>query len=497
MVRAGGARLFRGSGRWSHGPAADLSADAAGCSELHRRLGRGVRSPIHLLVDLIEEDFQRETAPHVHGRSRRALLATRSARLFPGTPYVSARREGRMREGRRDDRVLFSAILRPERLEPWLDTLRGHEVAGIHSLPLVSAGLLPLLGAGEGRVLLVTENGGGHLRQTLFEDGRLALSRLATLPPGKPAERAERAAAEVERLVHHLGRSGYPANGLRFRLVGSAPLLAAVRGLATPQGLADGLVDAATVERRLGCPSRPRSVERGDASPGGCDRLFARLALSRRAPNHYAPPSVLAVHRTKHAGRTLQATGLAMFLAGAAWSGSAWHRSGDLAGAAERLEREAAGIEARYRAERRPESRVGSEDLRLAVETAKRLDRRRARALPVLRTISEALGGFPDLELERLEWFEISEREGWPAPPRDGAPRERFRIIHLRGRVKPFGGYYRAAADEVFRFAERLEAMPRLSAVDVTDLPHDRMGRDLLRTEAGFEIRVVVDAGDG
>ena len=95
-----------------------------------------------------------------------------------------------MTEGRRDDRILFSAIVRPERIEPWLDALRGHEVAGIHSLPMVSAGLLPLLGAEAGRVLLATESGEGHLRQTFFEDGRLVLSRLAPLPSGEPADRA-------------------------------------------------------------------------------------------------------------------------------------------------------------------------------------------------------------------------------------------------------------------------------------------------------------------
>ena len=226
--------------------------------------------------------------------------------------------------------------------------------------------------------------------------------------------------------------------------------------------------------------------------------MFAYLALDRRPPNHYAPAAVLAVHRTKQAGRALKAAGLAVLLGGAAWSAAAWHRAEDLAAAAKAHAREAAGIEARYRAERRPASKVGSDDLRLAVETAERLGEHRLGALPVLRTISEALGGFPDLEIESLEWFEISEREGWPGPPREDAPRERFRVVHLRGRVEPFTGHYRAATDEVFRFADGLEAMPRLSGVDVTDLPHDQHGGDRRRPpEAGFEIRMVLDAGGG
>ena len=497
MVRAGGARLFRGSRR-TLGPAADFAADEAGYTGLRQHLERIAPLPIHLLVDLVEEDFQRETAPHVRGPARRTVLATRSARLFPGTPYVSARREGRMPEGRRDDRVLFSAIVRPERIDPWLDALRGHEVAGIHSLPIASAELLPHLEAGAGPILLVTESGDRNLRQTFFEDGRLTLSRLATLPPGEPADRAQRIVAEVERLVHHLGRSGRSTKELGFRFVGAGSLLAAIRDSSLPHETAEGLVDTAAVERRLGGRSRGRTEERADGSGGGCDRMFARLVLSCRLPDHYAPATVLAVRRTTQTGRTFKAAGLAMFLTGTAWSGAAWHRSDDLASAVEALEREAAGIEARYRAERLPESKAGPDALRLAVETAQRLDAHRVRALSVLRPVSAALAGFPDLEIDSLEWFEASDRGEWPDPQRTDALRERFRVVHLRGRVEPFSGHYRAAADEVFRFADGLEATPGLSGVDITDLPQDRGGRGRQRrTEAGFEMRMVLDARDG
>ena len=73
-----------------------------------------------------------------------------------------------MPEGRRDDRVLLSAVVRPERLEPWLDVLQAlaAPVAGVHSLPLVSARLLPHLDTGAGTALLVTQSGEQGLRQT-------------------------------------------------------------------------------------------------------------------------------------------------------------------------------------------------------------------------------------------------------------------------------------------------------------------------------------------
>ena len=505
VVRAGGVRLYRGSLR-TLAPAGEFAAEEMGYAGLRRALERDPPRLVHVLVDLIEEDFRHETAPHVIGRGRRAVLATRSARLFPGAPYVSTRREGRAPEGRRDDRVLFSAVVRPERLRPWLEALHGYEVAGVHSLPLVSARLLPLLGAEAGRVLLVTASGGGDLRQTFFEDGRLTLSRLAPLPPGDTGDRARRIVDEVERLVQHLDRSGRSAEELRVRLVGDAGLLAAVREAEGPRELSEGLVDTLALERRIGRRPGRRPLRRSEARAGagecadpdsGCDRMFARLALRRRLPNHYAPAETLAPRRIRQAGRALAAAGLAVLVVGIVWSGAAWRRADDLASASAAAARQAQGYEARFRSERRPRSRVAPDDLRLAVETAQRLDAGRVGALPVLRAVSEALAGAPDLVPESLEWLEPSERDGWPDLPDERAPRERFRVVLLRGRVEPFDGHHRGAADEVFRFADGLEADPRWRDVDVTDLPREPgEGGRRYGPEAGFALRMVLDVRD-
>lgn len=497
VVRAGGARLFRGA-RPTNPPALDFAADATGFAEFRRILTRTSPPPIHLLVDVVEEDFQREAVPHVLGRARREVTATRRARLFHGTPYVSARREGRFAQGRRDDRILFSAIVRPERIEPWLDALRGQRVAGVHSLPIASAGLLPLLGAEEGRVLLVTESGERDLRQTCFEDGYLSSSRLAALPPADSSERVQGILTEVERFVHHLDRTVGAAQELEIRLVADECLLTAIRKVARPGRLVEGLVDTVAVERRLA-----RSGQAGSDVPSGgpglaCDRLFVRLALSAPPPNHYGPAAVLAVHRATQAARALKVAGVSILVAGAAWSGFSWQRSAAIDATTEGLVREARSREERYHAERPPEAEVALQELRLAVETAQRLDANRVRALPILQSVSEAFSESPVLQLDSLEWFEISEQEGWPDRSDDDTPRERFRNVSLRGRVEPFDGYFRAAAEEVFRLAERLEAVPRMSRVEVLEVPQETGGKAYRQGRiAGFEMRMVVNAGSG
>ena len=532
LVRSGGIRVFRGrstrgargAGRAPGGPPIrGFPADEAGRAEFGRLLARAAPPPIHVLVDVIEEDFHREAVPHVFGRSRRAVLAARSARWFRDTPFVSARREGRTKEGRRDDLVRFSAVVRPERIAPWLDVLREHDapVAGVHSLPVLSACLLPPAGAGAGEALLVTPSGERELRQTFFEDGRLILSRVAPLPPEDgPGHRAPGIAAEIERFRAHLERSRRFPEGLKVRLIGEEPLLAGLReAMGEGRGGMDvGFVEAREVGRRLGLRLPERAVGGGSLAENGeaVDRLFADLVLRRPPPNDYAPAAVLAAYRTRCAARGLAAAGAALLMGGAAWGALAWSHSFHLAAAAEASSREARDYEQRRLRERLPESKAAPGDVRLAVETARRLDARRGRALPVFRAVSGVLAGFPDLRLQALEWHEVSDRDKWAGPPGgpsddlpggppgeasdgdapSGSPSwERFRILRLRGRLEPFDGHYRSAADEVFRFAEALDAAPRLGRVEVLEVPQDpgRTGSYRGPRTAGFEIGALLD----
>lgn len=217
--------------------------------------GAGVRtkSPIHVLVDLVEEDFRLENVPHIIdiiGRSRRTMLGLRGRRLFPDISHIHALRRGRVdptggeagrsRPGRRDDIVLFSAIVRPECLDPWLDLLHECDIplVGVSSLPLASEALLRLPGfidllrsseheflsgpdakkalmavsskssqAIADRMLLVSESGSLALRQSFFKKGRLVMSRLAALPKGEISLRGRRAMEEIKRFYRHLQRS--------------------------------------------------------------------------------------------------------------------------------------------------------------------------------------------------------------------------------------------------------------------------------------------------
>ena len=68
-----------------------------------RYLRQTPNSPIYIMVDVFEEEYRRETIPHVFGPDRQALLSRKQDRLFRDTPYTYTQTQGREEEGRRDE----------------------------------------------------------------------------------------------------------------------------------------------------------------------------------------------------------------------------------------------------------------------------------------------------------------------------------------------------------------------------------------------------------
>ena len=208
-----------------------FSADEEGFAEFARYVGRYPDEAASIVAGVVEEEFREAAIPHVLGRDRRALLRARAAKLFPEARYVHATRLGRARDGRRDDRVLFSAITRPGVLAPWLAPIARHAVplAGICSPAALTGTMLKAIGAGGDHVLVVSLQSGGGLRQTCFRRGRLRLSRLAVMPDPVGGRVGAHVLTEIARTCRYLDslrpesrRSGdRPSGGSRTEEDGS------------------------------------------------------------------------------------------------------------------------------------------------------------------------------------------------------------------------------------------------------------------------------------
>ena len=496
-----------------------FDADEEGIARFTRYLGQCPADVTCLVADVVE-DFREETVPHVFAWDRPALLRARAARAFPDAPCVHSARLGREAEGRRDDRVLFSAITRPEALAPWLAPMarQGVPLAGICSPAMLTGPMLKAIGAGGGHVLVVSLQSGGGLRQTCFRRGQLRLSRLAAMPGLVPGGFGSHVLAEVERtcryldglhpaadesrLEVHVLSHGEPLDELRRALRRDAG--GGVRGECT-------LVDLAAVARRLG-------MRRWGGEPVA-DRLFVHVLAKRRAPpNHYATPAETRRFSMLRARSLLNAASAGLVAGGCLLGGAAFLEGVIAGGHARALALQATLYERRYREARAELPPVPAEpaELERVVSAARALRSRRAGPVDLFERVGHALAGFPRVRIDRLSWragdgVQASAGDGGsggdghraaPAsaggePRRD--PGARLRIALVGARIEPFDGDHRAALDTIRGFAGTLAALPGVEHVEVVKLPLDLSPERTLSGEAGtsagaaeFEIRVAL-----
>lgn len=168
-------------------------------------LGTHRTSLFYLLADVTDESFQLEDIPYVQGRDRNALITRRLSQYFYGTPLTTSIPLGRASGGRRDEKILFAALTRPDALAPWLDVLRqgGSILAGVYSVPLVLATCAPRWLVSQEPALLLTLTT-SSVRQSFFDQGKLRFSRLTPLATRSPTEVARACASESLKTYQYL-----------------------------------------------------------------------------------------------------------------------------------------------------------------------------------------------------------------------------------------------------------------------------------------------------
>ena len=111
---------------WENGDITDsfqFDADETGRFHFARYLQETPIIPCYMLVDVVEEEFRHDTVPHVTGSDRRNLIERKLSRHYRSTPYVYHQLIGREKEGRRDDKLLLTALTNQDAITPWVKLL--------------------------------------------------------------------------------------------------------------------------------------------------------------------------------------------------------------------------------------------------------------------------------------------------------------------------------------------------------------------------------------
>jgi hypothetical protein len=208
-------RIFYFSGyrltvfHWQHNQCIDSYAfnpGEDGIAKFQTYLKATENTPVRILIDLIEEDFVKESIPHVGPGDRKAIVQRMVERQYrKSRDFFQYRVLEREKSGRRDDVILYSVLSNPDILHTWLAPMQqaGTAIAGIWSLPLLSPKLYPSLSTQANNVLLVSQQVPSNLRQTFIRNGRFENSRSAVVNL-EDAPLGEYISIEVEQTIRFL-----------------------------------------------------------------------------------------------------------------------------------------------------------------------------------------------------------------------------------------------------------------------------------------------------
>ncbi|MBI1732985.1 MAG: hypothetical protein HYR49_09495 [Gammaproteobacteria bacterium] len=499
-----------------------FDANTQGREHFGRYLVETPNHPMHVLADVFEEEFRAETIPHVFGGDREAIVARRKARLFRDTPYFNYTMQGREEEGRRDDRILISAITNPALLDPWLRLLDEHQVpvAGIVSVPLFSSALLGLLPETRDNVLLISLHSISGLRQTFIQKGQFRISRLVQLPRYGTAPYGPLIHEEMEKIRRYLNslRLVSPDDPIDVYYMLTAELLEELRGARKDSSLMrHHVMDLNELLAKSGSARRV-------AAPFA-DQLLVHQMLRERPANVYATRTHRRYAAMRSVRHGLLAAGAALLIGGLAWGGVDFMDAMDLKQRSDAAVRKAQFYSARYdmARERLPNTPVESGEIQLAVELADTLRQYKTSPREMLRLLGGQLLRHPQVQLDSLDWIastnpnaQLEGRRGGgdaPAGPESrpqpgaepGAPQPSYRfyqIAQINGRLAPFDGDFRKAIGAIDALAESLRASPDVREVQVLSLPLDisssanlQGSSSATKAEAVFSLRIVLGVG--
>jgi hypothetical protein len=390
-----------------------FSLNDAGKNEFDVYLGGLEKTPAYLLTDLIEEDFRSDTIPHVKPKDRAQLLERKLSQAYRATPYRHTTAQGRETDGRRDDRVLYTAITNPDLLKPWVELLNAHKIPlmGIYSAPLLATRLLKYLRLQAERVLVVTLVAAG-VRQNYFHDGMIKFSRLTPLGDANQDSASEIIAQEVGKTWQYLDSMRYQPRGEALQvyvICHPAEQSRYTRALQGSPQLQYRFLDITQVAAMLG---QTRLPENSDSAG-----IMLNLLAEKIPANHYAPKDDTYYARIWNARHKLFYAAAAVFATGAIWTLFNLYSATGLNNDTAQLQSQvrALSVQQQTIVNRFPKDVIDPSDMRDAMNLYDSTLADAPSPTLMMQRLGEILPRFPNVELKKISWLASDDAKIAPA----------------------------------------------------------------------------------
>jgi hypothetical protein len=162
--------------------------------------------PIRLLVDLIEEEYRLIKIPLLRGSDRQSVINRNYIKYFRNSSFRVAISQSIKKEKRKEENLLLIGLTNESLLEPWLKIIETTRtpLSGIISLPLLSEQYTKSLKSESKIVILVSQQVPSNLRQSVFVDGQLILSRLVPIASFYQGTYADDVVRDIESTQRYL-----------------------------------------------------------------------------------------------------------------------------------------------------------------------------------------------------------------------------------------------------------------------------------------------------
>ena len=408
------------------------------------------RDPAYLLTDLIEEDFRHEVVPHLRGSDRTALIQRKSEQYYRNTPFRQAVLLQRLKDGRRDDDMLFSGLTNPALISQWLNIMLAQQipVAGIYSVPNISAPLVKKIPSNHLLLLSWEKNAG--LRQTYFNSGLLSFSRLTPMSDGNTL--GETVAIEAARTQQYLKSLSLlpPGQVLNVHIICDAHDR---RGLEARLNNSSDLNYAYLDIQQMGLRIKSKITFVGSDAT----MLFLHLIATHAQRSQYAAAEHTHFFQLLQLRRGLHWLSATLTVFCLLWSASSILDGRSLNEDIESLKAQASRLsrQAHQITQSFPSALAHATDMKTAVLMTRKLDSYSPPPQMILMGLSTSLNGFSHIRVDKLSW-QASAAPDAMTPNTGVAANAPAQVIMLSGELVEFSGGYRSALNYLDSFQQDL-----------------------------------------
>ena len=445
----------------------------------------------YVLLDVIEEEYRYETIPHISRRDRQSMLQRKIGQAFRGTRWRDGLFQGREKGGRRDDKVMLSAITNPEVLNHWIRVIKKNRIPleGVYSVAMMGQILLKRLKLKSRNALLLTQQRGSLLRQTFLNGYFLKLSRLTNLPIFNIDEYSNLLSKEIDKQLRYLNRIGVLPYGQSIDIY-----------VVTQEGMMDqftaGHMESSLVNYHLldmGSISLSIGMK-NDLVAGMCEPLYVHLLTLERPVMNYASFYDRRYFFMKRAKSWLIYTGAFLASVSLLWSVNNILNANTIYKNTLLSQTKTAQIIERYQkqVETMPELPLRPSDMRLAVEINTQLGKHNNRPKRGLLVVSESLSVYNDVQIDDIVWqAKIRETNNQNSDEYNETIPKVFQGMILKGHLSPFSGRYKKAFQRINSFIRSLQINPNVVSVEILAMPLNVDSASSMKGEEKYKGKIV------